>query len=424
MLSFLIKKTMNTKEKLRQLHKSVQKKPVTKFVNNPVDYERTALELGGEVINLENGRFIRIIKKQKLSENYGTIKLNGVEKIPGATITILSKKKVDGHFSFHSALFIDTETTGLSGGSGTYAFLVGLGYFSDQHFVVEQLFMPGLNDEVSVLSYLENKLAEHSGLVSFNGKSYDIPLLTARFIQNRIRPSIDLHQNFDVLHASRRIWKNDFGDCTLITLENKLLNLARQGDVPGEEIPQIFMDYLQTNNTKQLKKVIYHNQMDIISMAAIIQILHQAIKQPEKSRMAVQPQEKRVAQLFKDNNEINPAIDRYKILIDSENISQEDKSDLLFDLGLLYKKTKRFQESEKVWLRQINEVEFSIRTAIELAKYYEHKEKNFLRASEFTNRSLDVLKIRQELGAVINPELHRALFKRRERLLKKIARTA
>lgn len=416
---------MNIKEKLRILHKTPEKLHTESQAMHGPDYKYIANQLGGCLIESTHGDIIRIIKRVTFNEIAESAILQQVRDIPGKNAAILSKNKVEDNFSFRSALFIDTETTGLTGSSGTYAFLVGVGYFQLNEFVVELLFMPGLGDEQALLVYLENLLSERTGIVSYNGKSYDIPLLTARFIQNRMRPTIDLLQHFDVLHAARRIWKNDFGNCTLITLERNLLHIERDGDIPGDEIPEIYKTYLRTFETSQLKKVIYHNQMDIVSMAALIGILNQNLCElnnpPELSGQ--NHTETRIVNLLQSTNEAEQAITRMQIILEQKAVTDFERAEIRFNLGMLHKRRNEWLLAEKHWLELIEQLPFAIPPAIELAKYYEHRLKNYQKALELTNRCLDFIQVRVELGKNFEEDYVLALQKRKMRIEKKISRT-
>lgn len=413
---------MNLKDKLRSMqrhhnHSEKRHKHMHEF-----DVAEIAEQLGGEIVRFAGGHFIRINHSLSGTAAQGMRSVTNLAKIPGKSIAILAKNKVPASFSFRDAVFIDTETTGLAGGSGTYAFLVGIGYFSEENFVVEQLFMPELSHEASLLKYLDSRLANRTGLVSFNGKSYDIPLLTTRFIQNRIRSLLDLQPNFDVLHAARRIWKNDFGDCTLLTLENRLLGIERSGDVPGAEIPGIYMEYLKSKKPDNLINVIYHNRMDILSMAGIIQCLFELMHPQPGSRTEPVSREKRMASLLEATDEMASAIARYERLLKMGSLSPDDKLDALFTLSMIYKKRRNWEKAEKCWLQMINEVKFSILAAIELAKYYEHKKKDYQAAQNLVDRCLSIIDLRAMLATANQRELKDALIRRRDRLIKKMAR--
>lgn len=168
------------------------------------------------------------------------------------------------------ALYVDTETTGLSGGTGTVAFLLGLAYF-DEHeraFVLEQVLVKKLGEEAPMLEHLARRLADASMIVSFNGKAFDWPLLRARVVMNRLPPLREL-PHLDLLHVARRIHKTRLASCNLKSIEEEVLGSARIDDVGGADIPACYMHYLRTRDASALSGVVEHNALDVLSMVAL-----------------------------------------------------------------------------------------------------------------------------------------------------------
>lgn len=167
-----------------------------------------------------------------------------------------------------SLLFLDTETTGLSGGTGTYAFLVGIGYFEgSDRFRVRQYFMRHPGDELGMLHALERELVDRPTAVTFNGKSFDLPLLVTRYRMYHREPRLP-SGHLDVLAPARAIWKHRLPDCSLGTLESTIFNLRREIDAPGWMIPQIYSSYLRTRQLDQLIPVFEHNNEDIVTLTS------------------------------------------------------------------------------------------------------------------------------------------------------------
>jgi hypothetical protein len=172
-------------------------------------------------------------------------------------------------------LFLDTETTGLSGGTGTYAFLIGLAWWDSGGLQVEQLFMRDFHEEHSILHELSERLAERPVLVTFNGKSFDWPLLENRFTMTRAIKTPKLAAHLDLLHPSRALWKLRLGSVRLVELERHVLDAPRLGwdrvdDVHSAMIPQHYFDYIRGGAAEPLAAVIRHNQMDLRGLAAIL----------------------------------------------------------------------------------------------------------------------------------------------------------
>ncbi len=169
------------------------------------------------------------------------------------------------------ALYLDTETTGLAGGTGTVAFLVGLAFFDEAHqaFVVEQMLLRRLGEEAPILELLEKRLAEASMIVTYNGKSFDVPLLRTRFVMNRMkRPAEPPH--LDLLHLARRVHKLRLTTCTLASIESEVLGRERVGDVSGMDIVEAYAHYLRTGDDGSLHGVVTHNEHDVLSMVALL----------------------------------------------------------------------------------------------------------------------------------------------------------
>lgn len=199
---------------------------------------------------------------------HGTVPLTRALALTGSLAATLSLDDDLLRFDPHTAVYLDTETTGLSGGTGTLAFLVGIGLFDGRSFVVEQLFLSELDAEPDMLARLAERLANASAIVTFNGKSFDLPLLRTRFVMAGLAPLPDL-PHLDLLHIARRIYGARVERCQLTAIEREVLNFARVGDIDGAEIPQRFQDYLRDRDRTMLLDVFEHNHHDIVALAAL-----------------------------------------------------------------------------------------------------------------------------------------------------------
>lgn len=178
-------------------------------------------------------------------------------------------------------LFLDTETTGLSGGVGTVAFQVGLGYFTPAGFAVEQFLMRDYPDEEAMLNLLTARMKRFSVLCTFNGKTFDVPLLKTRFLMHRIRDDGIPSCHADVLFPARRLWKLRLKQCNLGTLETALLGVEREDDLPGALVPQTYFQYLKDRNFTPLIGILDHNRQDIVSLAQLFYVLCVQFSHPE-----------------------------------------------------------------------------------------------------------------------------------------------
>lgn len=174
-----------------------------------------------------------------------------------------------GELDLSRALYLDTETTGLAGGTGTVAFLVGLARFEDESLCVEQLIVPQLGAETPVLARLAERIATASCLVTYNGKSFDWPLLRTRFVLARL-PVPALPPHIDLLHVCRRVWKKRLPSVRLVDMEREVLRYEREHDLPGSEIPARYFEFLRGGSPDRLCPILEHNQNDLIALAALL----------------------------------------------------------------------------------------------------------------------------------------------------------
>lgn len=179
-------------------------------------------------------------------------------------------------------VFLDTETSGLSGGSGTFAFLVGTGWITPQGFQLRQFLLREPGEEPSLLSALAAHLEHFRLVVTYNGKAFDLPLLETRYLMARQRPPFGRLVHVDLLHSARRLWRLALESCRLVDLEARILGFERQGDPGGAMIPRLYLDYLRTGNFRLLVPVITHNAYDILSLACLTAIVPAAFRDPAR----------------------------------------------------------------------------------------------------------------------------------------------
>jgi uncharacterized protein YprB with RNaseH-like and TPR domain len=178
--------------------------------------------------------------------------------------------------------FLDTETTGLAGGSGTLAFLVGVGSITPAGFGLKQYFLRQPAEEPSLLSALAADLASFDVLVTYNGKAFDVPLLETRFLMNRQKAPFARLQHVDLLYGARRLWRLKLESCRLQDLERRILGHERVGDVGGGFIPNLYFDYLRRSDPGPLEPIFFHNAIDILSLACLTAVVPQAFRDPAR----------------------------------------------------------------------------------------------------------------------------------------------
>jgi len=183
-------------------------------------------------------------------------------------------------------LWLDTETTGLAGGTGTYVFLVGLGFFDGATFSVEQFLLRRLSAEERFLSALLERLAGARQLVTFNGRRFDWPLLETRFVLTRLRPRpIDFHT--DLIYPARRLWHRVLGTHRLTALEADVLGAPRANDMPGWMIPQVYVQYLRTSDRTALEPVLSHNRLDLLALLTLHAHVARILRDPDAAQVTI-----------------------------------------------------------------------------------------------------------------------------------------
>jgi len=166
-------------------------------------------------------------------------------------------------------VFLDTETTGLQGGTGMCPFLIGIGYFSGDDFRMVQYFIRDFDDEPSMLLALAEQLRQFDLTVTYNGAAFDIPLLETRFTLARLDSPFEPMSHFDLLFTARKLWRHGHGSCRLTALERELISFLRGPDIPGAMIPRVFFEFVQRRPTAALQSVFTHNVHDVVSLAAL-----------------------------------------------------------------------------------------------------------------------------------------------------------
>jgi uncharacterized protein YprB with RNaseH-like and TPR domain len=278
------------------------------------------------------------------------------------------------------AAFVDTETTGLSPGAGAYTFLIGVGEYeldsSGGAFVVRQFFMRSPAEEAAQLLLAEEALGRSAGLVTFNGRAFDVPLITTRFILARMPVSFARLPHLDLLPPARRVWRARWQSCRLGNLEQNVLGVQRTlEDVPGWMIPDIYRDYYRTGvATEMLAHVFYHNLQDIVSMALLGARLAELFRADRlgEALAGLHPLETlSLARCYEALEWHEAGIEAYRAAQAGFTLEAE-RAAVLRDLGLLYKRLGRHEDAAAVWEEWLASVAGDDLTPyVELAKHHE-----------------------------------------------------
>ena len=312
----------------------------------------------------------------------------------------------------HELLFLDTETTGLSGGAGTLAFEVGVGYLTERGMVIRQYVMRDYGEEAAMLAELAKLLKRYETVVSFNGKSFDLPLLESRMVMNRIRVRVCDRPHLDLLHAARRVYKLRLKRCNLASLEEAVLGQGREDDLPGAQVPQRYFDYLKTGEFALLEDVLRHNLQDVRSLAQLTAHLCAVYRQPE--RLAHEEDLYSVGRTLLRGGRTQQGRACMRILGCGSLGSQARMR-----LADSYRQQKEWDEAVAVWQTMIARGEGGAAPYLSLAKYYEHVGHDARRALAYARGALQAALNAAPLGA--DEAQTDAIIKRIERLQRRLA---
>jgi uncharacterized protein YprB with RNaseH-like and TPR domain len=291
--------------------------------------------------------------------------------------------------------FLDTETTGLAGGSGTYAFLVGVGRYDGEEFHLAQFFMRDPAEEPALLWALTDFLGPCQVLVTFNGKAFDVPLLNARYITNGETPYLASTAHLDLLPLARRLWRDRLPSRTLGYLEEHILGLTRtQEDVPGWVIPSMYSDYLRGGDARPLKSVFYHNAIDVLSLAALLShvadLLGAAFDTEGALRETVVHGVDLVAmgKLFEDLRRLETAARLYEHGL-AGDLAGETYWEAVRRLSFVHKRRGDLLSAIALWRQAAGDGQ--VYAHIELAKYYEHRARDYREAAGWTQAAISLV---------------------------------
>ena len=338
--------------------------------------------------------------------------LRGIERTTLEDICACDPHFTGSRWDISKLLFLDTETTGLSGGAGTLAFEIGVGYIQGHYMVIRQYVMRDYSEEAAMLHDLANLIGGFDTLVTFNGQTFDIPLLESRMIMQRIRPMLSEMPHFDLLHACRRVYKLRLKRCNLATLEEAVLGQGRKEDLPGALVPQRYFDYLKTKEFALLDDVLDHNRQDVQSLASLTGHLCSVFRSPQQ--LAYAEDLFSVGRTLERGGDVYRARKCYRILGHS---SMSSKAHM--HLAASFKRERNWEEAVSSWNDMIARAEGCVLPYIEAAKYYEHVMRDIPRALSYANAALAYELNMTLLRDEGQNETLLALHKRIDRLKKK-----
>jgi len=298
----------------------------------------------------------------------------------------------------HRWLFLDTETTGLAGGTGTYAFLVGIAWWEDDGLVVEQFFMRNHAEEASLLAELSGILAQRRPLVTFNGKSFDWPLLETRYRMCRIGAIACPSAHLDLLHPARQLYRLKLKSVALAELEKHILSLERGYDIPSESIPGRYFDFLRGGPAEPVAEIFHHNQMDLRGLAALAVHITGLLQQPESAECG-SAELYGISRLLQRRGENELACITYKRAL-SGDLPEAAGRSAKRELALNAKRQGLFDRANRLWEELAEDENAGPEAREHLAIYYEHEARDLHRAVSLTRQALVKLRAAASSGKI------------------------
>jgi len=398
------KEKLTTKEKLQQLiNLTDREKPKKPKIQRPELVEREPL------LFKEN--------QYDLNHKYGKITLSSGLDIGGDTLACLSKDPAFKNLDLSTSLFIDLETTGLSGGAGVVPFNVGMGYYSDDRFWVVQYFLGDLAEEEKMIHELGKFFTDRNfqSVVTYNGKAFDIPLLETRFILYRQPLILSGLPHLDFLFPARSLWKHKYESCRLCNLAHEVLKTGRLEDIPSSEIPWRYFQYLDTGNFELIEPILYHNEEDILSLLGVV-IAGALVFSEEKESDAMDLFG--AGKILERAGETEKSVYFYERALDGKltvEVSIQTKKRLSYN----FKRNQEWEKAVSLWkeVASLDDVSstqlFSFR---ELAMYFEHRERAYEEARKIAEEGF-------VLSLNCSPHYKKDFSHRLERLKWKIKRS-
>jgi uncharacterized protein YprB with RNaseH-like and TPR domain len=321
-----------------------------------------------------------------LDVRYGRIKLDAGLEISGEVLSCLSQDDAFKDLDLSTALFIDLETTGLSGGTGVIPFNVGMGYYRDDKFIVGQYFLGEMAEEERMIQELAEffKEMDFQSVVTYNGKSFDIPLLETRFILHRQPFLLSELPHLDFLFPARRLWSHKYESCRLFHLALKVVQTGRTEDIPSAEIPWRYFQYLQTGNYDLIEPILYHNQEDILSLLGLVVIGAHIFSEDPELCMADAMDFYGAGKVMANAGNVEKSVQFFEKAL-SGKLTDEVTFETKKRLSAHFKRNQDWDKAVPVW-QEMTSAEvvtpaqlFSFR---ELAMYFEHRLKNYKEAKQ------------------------------------------
>ncbi|NBI27844.1 ribonuclease H-like domain-containing protein [Chengkuizengella marina] len=342
-------------------------------------------EVGAVTKTNAYGSFVKREIRIPLQEKIGFYPLY---QLVGSAQALSHLQSIKSNVLHDKMLFFDTETTGLGIGAGNVPFMLGIGYYTDDAFIVEQLFIRNPSEELAMLAYINEKFQHFTHLVSYNGKTFDLPLLKNRFIIHRLTYEGEHLEHIDLLYPARSLWRNSLTTCKLSHVERKRLGIHRVDDVPGSMAPTLYFKYLIEKDPNIVADVFRHNKVDIVTLA-ILSIYFVSLFEKRDVYSNLELDELYRLCVWFNNMELTDLF-QYVYELLTTRVIEEDPN-YFIPLAMIFKKKKDVETSVSLWKKFIelqgHQRIINTEPYIELAKYYEHRKKDFKQAIYYTKEA-------------------------------------
>lgn len=357
----------------------------------------------GREVRTAAGRHWEMDRVWAAHELHGNADIGALSELPDALLEILDPDTAAvapcGRWAF-----LDTETTGLAGGTGTMAFLTGIGWISPRGFELRQYFLRDHGEEPSALTAMSEFLGQFDVLITYNGKAFDQPLLESRYVLARIRPPFARLKHIDLLFSARRLWRLALDSCRLKELEARILGVERKGDPDGALIPNLYFEWLRRRDAAPLEPVFEHNAIDILSLACLTAVVPLAFQDPGRLKNGAEMVG--LARWLRNEGRLEEAAALMRAAL-RRSLPEPLVFETLWQAAELERKLGRHDAALSLW-SELSTVRnaWQAQAFERLAIHFEHREKNIAMALEMTRAALAI-------------EASEELRKREERLARK-----
>jgi len=375
----------------------------------PPRYRRLAEAVGGDLVSGPGGTFCRVTRRYPFGHPYGVTQLTRPDDNGEVALSSFSAHEVAGETRLNDLLFFDTETTGL-GGAGAVPFLIGCGSLTPAGFEIRQYLLPDYSDEAAMLEEILTEFDPGRTAVSYNGAAFDMTLLKARLIINRVAREVPCAGHIDLLHPTRRLYRRRLADCSLSNVEREIFRFFRAGDVPGYLVPSVYFDWLEAENSDQLDQVLEHNRLDILSLFFLLTHIDEVFRS-DGINLYHSDDIYSLSRVFGRRHRHDKIVANYERL--DSPLPAPLTPEMLWYHAMAFKRAGELNRAVELWTRLAEtESREAFKALTELAKYHEHCTRDLNQACQRAGQAVELCP----------PEgsLRRAALHRLDRLRKKV----